>query len=716
MISMKKSEGKSKQQSLTNYIKRSSATKEPEQTSTQIVRSPSIFEGYNKIVRNFATCFYLTFNTTEFLFQLNTNNRNTIVLDSEDDLSPIKPPRKNLRNELSNIKENLASLNKSLSEVEVRMADSLKPSASGFKFRPTSSANIVSSVVSNPPKHHDSNQQQLKAPESTKPPPAKLFGKPLYLDSDDEDFAPVSKPSSKPKDGRPKELFSSKPVATSTQCMESVVKEAFLQSVKGLAPVRNTIKGPEIEKAWEEKGHGNLSLTLIDTEHEFNETESQSLTPTTFKYRSTSSLNTSLSSRDSCLDALEKQIFETQSPSKSKTSIRPISTAMSQLKKPEFIHATTFPETQLSFEKPISIEIDRNIGKEVERTMTDPGLNAFDLMTLKDEQLKFLELYYKTMTQIPMSYFTPIEGFNQTTMLRLKGAIESISGRIKRMEPNATQKLFSPPSAVAEAEDYSFVDDQIELDELVRNVDENRLAEAGKSSRAFVDLTSLNNSSSPSAFKPRIKMQMQHPLLPPPVHNTELVENFETDDDGFPDIDYSQLVDVVPLASSSNSNSSKTPPSQKPDKPEKRVKETVDSMIPDASTRVEFTPINEMGTFHSNVRNDGITKEFDGYNYSFSEELKVSFRQIFGLREFRPNQLQAINAIMQGNDCFVLMPTGGGKSLCYQLPAVISTGVTIVVSPLKSLILDQVNKLRSLDVSQPVMFKQLRFLTWAFLD
>lgn len=77
------------------------------------------------------------------------------------------------------------------------------------------------------------------------------------------------------------------------------------------------------------------------------------------------------------------------------------------------------------------------------------------------------------------------------------------------------------------------------------------------------------------------------------------------------------------------------------------------------------------------------------------QNLQQLLHEHFGLDSFRGNQEEIIQSLLSGNDTFVIMPTGGGKSLCYQLPAIISKGVAIIVSPLIALMKNQVDLVRS---------------------
>src|SRR6201996_1209828 len=74
---------------------------------------------------------------------------------------------------------------------------------------------------------------------------------------------------------------------------------------------------------------------------------------------------------------------------------------------------------------------------------------------------------------------------------------------------------------------------------------------------------------------------------------------------------------------------------------------------------------------------------------------RATLRTSFGYDDFRPGQAAAVESVLAGRDTMVILPTGGGKSLCFQVPALMLEGLTVVVSPLISLMKDQVDALNA---------------------
>jgi len=88
-------------------------------------------------------------------------------------------------------------------------------------------------------------------------------------------------------------------------------------------------------------------------------------------------------------------------------------------------------------------------------------------------------------------------------------------------------------------------------------------------------------------------------------------------------------------------------------------------------------------------------------------EVRTAFQKIWGYEDFRPPQGEIIQSLLAKKDTLIIMPTGGGKSICFQLPALLQTGLTLVVSPLVALMENQVQELRTRNLNAALLHSEL---------
>ncbi|KAM4615002.1 ATP-dependent DNA helicase Q1 isoform 2-T2 [Polymixia lowei] len=131
----------------------------------------------------------------------------------------------------------------------------------------------------------------------------------------------------------------------------------------------------------------------------------------------------------------------------------------------------------------------------------------------------------------------------------------------------------------------------------------------------------------------------------------------------------------------------------------RRLEEACDAAQPSGSSSSSSSSSSSKPSGGGQAMSKQEMQRYDNSDFSWSSDVEQHLKESFQLSKFRPLQLRAINLSMAGRDLFLVMPTGRGKSLCYQLPAVCSQGFTLVVTPLVSLMEDQLMYLKSVNVS-----------------